>query len=115
MAKFEEMKFKNDFIKIFDDDGLITIQMKIDNVIEIINYFDVFIKKYQNEKHDFNLDGDILKLELKFDDSYIMLQGTIDGSFYHNFDIEECSVKDWNKIVKFVKNPNKKIKKFDEL
>lgn len=102
-TEFEEMSFEDGFITIFDEDGLITIQMKIETVIEIINYFDLPIKNRQPAKSKFMVEGEEIELYLSFDENIMTLQGLIGENFYHDFDIEECKIKAWDKIVKFVK------------
>lgn len=110
MIEFEEMKIENGFVTVFDEDGLITIQMEKKYVEEIMNFFNTYVQRKEHKQNDFYLDGNILKLNLvNFDDEFdingrIYDMIDITGSYCHEFEFENCDIETWDKIFMFIKN-----------
>lgn len=115
MVNFEEKKIENGFVTIFDEDGLITIQMKQEQVIKIMDYFTPFIERYEDKIEFFDFDGYVVELRLSnnnvFGSKYVIIYGRRyldkndpDGSYMHDFEIEECFIEDWYVIYNFIKN-----------
>lgn len=109
--ELEEIENKDGFITVFDDDGLISIQMTQESVVKIIDKFNTSIINKEDNKSSvdvmdnnenitllFNLlndeGGDIFHLTCIHKDS---------GNFYHEFALEECDLKTWNKIIRISK------------
>jgi hypothetical protein len=100
----EEIKKENDFVTVFDDDGMVTIQMSEESVKKIIDIFNEKIISKENHSavvevtefdNTFELD-----LILKNNSDYFSITGSIVGSnFYHDFELESCNLKTWNDIV----------------
>ena len=102
--EFEEYNKEKGFVTIYDDDGLVTIQLNESSLKTIIHNFDGFIKnKIDITKTlkitEFNKSFK-LKLSLKHDTDNFKLSGSYDEStnFYHDFDLEECDINTWKKI-----------------
>jgi hypothetical protein len=103
----EQFKKENGFVEVFDDDGMITIQMSENSLLKIINVFDKFILNGQNHKdvievtefkNTFKLD-----LSLSFDNDEFNLTGNIlNDNFYHDFELECCDIETWDKIKNLI-------------
>ena len=99
----EELKNDNGFITVFDDDGMVTIQMSIESVNKIIDVFDEYIMNGEEHKefievtefcNTFKLD-----LSLKSNDDGFNLTGSIlNSNFYNDFELEYCDIETWDKI-----------------
>jgi len=104
MITLEELKNENGFITVFDDDGLVTIQMSIESVTKIIKVFDDYVlnRKEHNEIVKVSEFGNSFDLELSLqnDDEgkEFTLTGTESDSLYHDFELEYCDIKTWKKI-----------------
>jgi hypothetical protein len=102
----EEIKKVNDFITVFDDDGLATIQMSEKSVKTIIDIFDNYINKNENHKEiikvtEFNETFE-LSLTLTMEEDVFNLTGTVNDNNYNDFELEFCDIITWNKIKKLL-------------
>lgn len=115
MIQFEEMSIKDGFVTIYDEDGLITIQMEKKYVEEIMNSFNEFVQKELHMVFEFDIDSNskyknILKLVLTNFGDYFGITGRLYGSdirncgyYFHDFEITECDIETWNEIYNFIK------------
>lgn len=104
----EEITNNDGFVTVFDEDGLITIQMSEESVSKIIDTFDTNIKNGVDIKADVKVTefGHTFTLTFNLinDKGFFNLTGVSDtGSLYRNFELEECSKLIWEKIKKIVK------------
>jgi len=104
---FEEFEKTDNFVTIFDDDGMITIQISEHSLKKIIEEFDSNIK--QNIDCDAIIDiiefGEDFKLELSLETNatgFSLTGSTVGGNFYNDFELEYCSYENWEKIKKLV-------------
>ena len=104
---FEEFKKDNDFIEIYDDDGMIVIQMSSNSVKKIINEFDSNIKNKIN--HNSIVDvvefDESFKLDLSLtvgDNDFKLTGSKLNSNFYRNFELECCTYEDWENIKDLV-------------
>jgi hypothetical protein len=99
----EEIKKENEFVTVFDDDGMVTIQMSEVSLSKIIDVFDKFITDGKNHKDLVEVTefGNTFKLDLSlsFEEDGFNLTGCIlNSNFYHDFELEYCDIETWNKI-----------------
>ena len=108
ITEFEEFKKENNFIEIYDDDGLITIQMSVDSVKKIIDEFDSDIKNKIDSTASIEVNefDKIFNLEINLNneksDGFSLTASIENGNFYNNFELEYCTVEDWIKIKNLV-------------
>jgi hypothetical protein len=108
----EEIKKENGFVTVFDDDGMVTIQMSDVSLLKIIDVFDKFITngKEHEDVVEVTEFGNTFKLELtlSFEEDGFNLTGRIlNSNFYHDFELEYCDKETWNKIKYIVKYKSK--------
>lgn len=101
-----------DFEEMTDIDGFISIQMKKNELIEIMDYFNPFIMNMTNKKEEgvFNFGGVKTVITLSIYNKEFGMYGRryevgCDplGSYMRDFEIQECSIEDWDEIYNFVK------------
>jgi hypothetical protein len=99
----EELKNDNGFITVFDDDGMVTIQMSIESVNKIIDVFDEYIMNGEEHKEFIEVTefGNTFKLDLSLksnDDGFNLTGSILNSNFYHDFELEYCDIETWDKI-----------------
>ena len=104
----EEITNKDGFVTVFDEDGLITIQMSEESVSKIVDKFDTNIKNSVDVKSNVEVTefGNTFTLTLNLinKEDYFNLTAISDtGNFYHDFELEECSKSIWDEIKKILK------------
>lgn len=105
--ELEEIKNENGFVTVFDDDGLITIQMSEISLLKIIDVFNGSIITGEERRETIKVtefhNSFELDLSLTFVDDGFNLTGRIlNSNFYHDFELEYCDIQTWNKIKKIV-------------
>lgn len=99
----EELKKENGFITVFDDDGMVTIQMSVESVNKIIDVFDRYIMNSEEHKEVIQVTefGNTFKLYLSLktdNNSFNLTASILNSNFYHEFELEYCNIETWNKI-----------------
>lgn len=105
-----DFSIKNEYITIMDDDGQVTIQMRKDDVTNVVNAFDRFIQLKEDSSQTIDISNGILDLNLEFYENEFSINGRIsdksdtDSSYFHDFELESIDIKTWNEIVSFINN-----------
>jgi hypothetical protein len=99
----EEIKKEKNFVSIFDDDGMVTIQMSNPSLLKIIDVFDKFILNGENHKEVIEVTEfkNTFKLDLNLtfkEDGFKLIDCILNSNFYNDFELEYCNMETWNKI-----------------
>lgn len=126
MVNYEEKEIKDDFVTLLDDDGLVSIQMKIINVCRIINLFDPFVKTKDKFQKGITVDITIEEFDKELNMTFSLNFGEDDiisltaknldsGNHYNDFEIEGIDNVAWNFIKDFVNSKPIDSEKIEEL